>query len=145
MEVLRLRQEELTQDEVAKVLGTSRENVSIVERNAYNAIRVAKSTVKAYESLQADNIVAIPERTPVYDIPRMVLARADMLGIKVRVSEHDMLAMLESGARIRNHHLTHPLTVELPQDGKLLPRHIGSSNHSSSHPARETTNIFGNQ
>jgi Tfx family DNA-binding protein len=120
MEVLRLRRQGLTQAEVAKSLGTSRENVSIIERNAFRTLKAAKSTIEAFESLDADNSVTIPVRTSIYDIPRIILVRGDVLGVRIKTTSDDILAMVKSKGKIRAHHLISPMTVEISQDGRLI-------------------------
>jgi Tfx family DNA-binding protein len=105
MEVLRLRRQGLTQAEVAKSLGTSRENVSIIERNAFRTLKAAKSTIEAFESLDADNSVTIPVRTSIYDIPRIILVRGDVLGVRIKTTSDDLIS---------------PMTVEISQDGRLI-------------------------
>lgn len=122
IEVLRLRKHGLTQLEVAKILGTTRENVSIIERNAFKTVKAAKSTLEAFESLDVNEIVTIPGRTSIYDIPRMILVRGDVLGIRVKTTADDILAMVKSKGRVRSHHLLSPMTFEIEPDGKLLLR-----------------------
>ncbi len=122
IEVLRLRKQGLTQAEVAKKLGTSRENVSIVERNAFRTLEASKSTIEAFESLDSGNSVTIPVRTSIYDIPRIILVRGDVLGVKVKTTSDDILAMVKSKGKIRAHHLTSPMTVEISPDGRLISK-----------------------
>ena len=112
----------MTQDQAAKILGTSRENISIIERNAFKTIKAARSTIEAFESLDADTIVTIPGRTSMYDIPRMILVRGDVLGIRVKITADGILAMVKSKGKIRGHHLISPMTVEITPDGRLLLR-----------------------
>ncbi len=119
IEVLRLRKGGLTQDKVARILGTTRENVSIIERNAFHVIEAAKSTLEAFESLDAGSVITIPERTPIFDIPRIVLVRGDVLGVKVKTTEDDILAMVKSRGKIRGHHLSSPMTIRIMPDGTL--------------------------
>jgi Tfx family DNA-binding protein len=82
MEVLRLRKRGFTQEKVAKMLGTSRENISIIERNAYKVVWTAQATIEAFESLHEDGVFLIPSRTSIYDIPRLIFMRGDVLGIR---------------------------------------------------------------
>jgi Tfx family DNA-binding protein len=120
MEVLRLRKRGFTQEKVAKMLGTSRENVSIIERNAYNAIRTAQATIEAFELLNEDGVFLIPSRTSIYDIPRLILLRADALGIRIATDANGILAMVKSKGKIRDYHLVSPIAVKIKLDGRLL-------------------------
>lgn len=122
LEVLRLRKRGFTQENVAKVLGTSRENVTIIERNAYKAVKVARSTIEAFESLNADGIFVIPARTSIYDIPHAIFLRGDVLGIKIQNDAHGIFTMVKSKGKIRNHHLVSPIAVDIKSDGRLMIR-----------------------
>ena len=82
------------QDKVAKMLGTRRENVSIIERNAYRAVEVAQSTIEAFESLNQDGLIMIPTRTSIYDIPHLICLRADFLGVKLKNDAHDIFSLV---------------------------------------------------
>ncbi|MEM2286080.1 MAG: Tfx family DNA-binding protein, partial [Ignisphaera sp.] len=48
-EVLKLRAEGKTQKEVAEIMGTTRENLSVIEKNALRKIRLAEETLKVYK------------------------------------------------------------------------------------------------
>jgi Tfx family DNA-binding protein len=120
MEVLRLRKRGLTQEKVAKLLGTSRENISIIERNAYKVIWAAQATIEAFEALHEDGVLIIPSRTSIYDIPRLIFLRGDALGIKVKSDEHSILTLIKAKRKSRAYRLVSPLTVKIKQDGQLL-------------------------
>jgi HTH-type transcriptional regulator, fmd operon transcriptional regulator len=120
MEVLRLRKRGFTQEKVAKLLGTSRENVSIIERNAYKVVWSAQATIVAFESLHADGVFLVPSRTSIYDIPRLIFLRGDALGIKVKTDENGILSLVKSKGKIRLYRLVSPLLVRIKSDGHLL-------------------------
>jgi Tfx family DNA-binding protein len=120
MEVLLLRKRGFTQEKVAKLLGTSRANVSIIERNAYKVVWEAQATIEAFESLHEDGIFLVPSRTSIYDVPRLIFLRGDALGIKVKVNENGILSMVKSKGKIRQYRLVSPLSVRIKPDGHLL-------------------------
>jgi hypothetical protein len=120
MEVLRLRKRGFTQEKVAKVLGTSRENVSIIERNAYNAVRAAQATIEAFESLHEDGVFLVPSRTSIYDIPRLIFLRGDVLGIRVKTDANGIIALVKSKGKIRDYRLVSPMAVKIKSGGQLL-------------------------
>lgn len=120
MEVLILRKRGFTQEKVAKMLGTSRENICIIERNAYNAIRAAQATIEAFESLHEDGVFLVPSRTCIYDVPRLIMLRGDVLGIRVKIDENGILALVKSKARIREYRLVSPIAVRIKSDGQLV-------------------------
>lgn len=54
LEVLRLRMTGLTQEEVANNLGTTRQNISLVERRAHRNLEKAEETIAAYSARDED-------------------------------------------------------------------------------------------
>ncbi len=120
MEVLKLRKRGFTQEKVAKLLGTSRENVSIIERNAYEVVWTAQATIQAFESLHEEGVLLIPSRTSIYDIPRLIFLRGDVLGIKVKIDENEIIAIVKSKRKIRDYRLVSPLAVKIKTNGQLL-------------------------
>jgi Tfx family DNA-binding protein len=120
IEVLLLRKRGFTQEKVAKMLGTSRANVSIIERNAYKVVWAAQATIEAFESLHEDGVFLVPSRTSIYDIPRLIFLRGDALGIRVKIDENGIISLVKSKGKIRQYRLVSPLAVRIKQDGQLL-------------------------
>jgi Tfx family DNA-binding protein len=120
IEVLLLRKRGFTQEKVAKILGTSRANVSIIERNAYKVVWAAQATLKAFEALHDDGIFLVPSRTSIYDIPRLIYLRGDALGIRVTIDENQIMTIIKSKGKIRQYRLVSPLAVRIKQNGQLL-------------------------
>ncbi len=120
MEVLLLRKRGFTQEKVAKLLGTSRANVSIIERNAYKVVWEAQATIEAFESLHEDGVFLVPSHTSLYDVPRLIFLRGDALGIKVKIDENGILSMVKSKGKLRQYRLVSPLSVRIKPDGQLL-------------------------
>jgi HTH-type transcriptional regulator, fmd operon transcriptional regulator len=120
IEVLLLRKRGFTQEKVAKMLGTSRANISIIERNAYRVVWAAQATIAAFEALHQDGVFLIPSHTSIYDIPRLIFLRGDALGIKIKLNENDILALTKSKGNIRQYRLVSPLVVRVKADGQLL-------------------------
>ena len=119
IEVLRMRKRGLTQEEIARQLKTTRANVTILEKRAYGNIRRAKATLETVSRLEIPTIVTIMPSSIVTDIPRLVLDRADDIGVKIKGSCMDILETVRRKARrkIRGHHVYAPITVEIMPDG----------------------------
>jgi Tfx family DNA-binding protein len=84
LDVLRFRMEGLTQEEVANRLGTTRQNVSLVERRAKKNLEKAEETLAAYKKLRTVTSIIIPPETHLVDVPRMLIDAADAAGIRIR-------------------------------------------------------------
>jgi len=119
--VLQLRATGLTQNQVAKKLRTSRENISIIEHRAHANVRAAKATIAAIEQLSESRELIIPSGASIFEAVSMVLLRADMLRTKLRVSADSILAMIRSKCkgRIRGHHLTATIRIRISEDGTI--------------------------
>ncbi len=84
--VLELRLRGYTQERIARLMGTSRENIAMIEKKAMDNIRRAQETLEAYEKLLAVGEVDINPGTRLVDIPGIVVRRADELGVKLKTN-----------------------------------------------------------
>ena len=111
----------MTQNQVAKRIHTSRENVSIIEHRAHANVRAAKATLAAIEQLSETRELILPARTSVFEAVSMILLRADVLRVKLKTSADSILATIRSKCKghIRGHHLTAVVMVKIEEDGSL--------------------------
>lgn len=121
-QVVKLRATGLTQKQVANRLRTSRENISIIERRAHRNLRVAKATLAAFEQLSESRELIIPTGTSIFEATSMILLRADVLRIRVKMSADSILAAIRSKCkgRIRGHHLTAVVKIRISEDGAIM-------------------------
>ncbi|MEM2989868.1 MAG: Tfx family DNA-binding protein, partial [Halobacteria archaeon] len=70
--VLKLRDEGYTQREIAQILGTSRANVSIMEKRAKLNLEKARATIKEYSILVAPVRVRIKKGMDVLSVPKLI-------------------------------------------------------------------------
>ena len=121
-DVLRYRARGMTQQEVARKFGTSREDVSIIEHHARAKLQSARATLSALQQLERPKELIIPSGTSVFEALSLIILRADIIGIKLRGGADDLLALIRSKCkgRIRGHHLTSAVAVEVRPDGRLV-------------------------
>ena len=119
--VIRLRSTGITQAQVAKRLRTTRENVTILERRAHENLKAARATLAAVEELSSSNELIIPSGASIFEATSMILRRADVLRIKVRMNADSILASLRGRrrGRIRGHHFIAAIRVKIEPDGSL--------------------------
>ena len=119
--VMRLRSTGLTQAQVAKRLRTTRENVTIIEHRAHQNLRAAKATLAAIEGLSGSKELVIPSGVSIFEATSIILRRADVLRIKVKMNADSILAQLRAKrrGRIRRHHLIGTIRVRIDPDGSL--------------------------
>jgi len=122
VEVLKLRKQGLTQEEVARRLKTTRENVSILEKRAYENISRAKATIDFLDELEISVQVMVPPGTPLRDVHRVILAKADEMNIHMKVDCVDILEKVKNKARgkIKHGYIIKPLTVTIIPNGAIL-------------------------
>ena len=111
----------LTQTQVAKRLRTTRENVTILEHRAHQNLRAAKATLAAIEQLSGSKELLIPSGVSIFEATSMILRRADVLHVKVKMNADSILAALRTKRKgsIRGHHLIATIRVRIDPDGSL--------------------------
>jgi hypothetical protein len=82
--VLKLRIEGKSQEEIATEFGTSRQNISLIERRAQQNIEKAMETIRAYKELMKAAYLIVEPGTHLVDVPRLVVHASDEVDIKLR-------------------------------------------------------------
>lgn len=119
--ILLLRLEGMTQEEIAKRLNTSRQNISLIERRARVNISKAEATLKAYRRLQTVATVKLEVGTHLVDIPRMLIDAADRACVKIKVSFALVYKSLrdEAGGAIKGTRIIKPIQLHVLRDGNI--------------------------
>ncbi len=122
LEVLKLRAEGLSQEEVARRIGTSRANVAILEARARSNISKARATLAALKTFGITFQAVIKPGTHMVDIPRTVLDRADEANIKVKGNFLGIIEQIRFKARgkLRRGRVVKPIVVTILPDGDFL-------------------------
>lgn len=119
LEVLRLRLEGFTQQEVAELLKTSRENVAMLERRARGNLRRALETIEAILELTSTAAVELREGICLEDAASAILGVADESGVKLRRTFSEIVEELKRASASRGESLEAGLTVYITRDGDL--------------------------
>ncbi|MEA3324321.1 MAG: Tfx family DNA-binding protein [Euryarchaeota archaeon] len=98
MLVLRLRNDGRSQEEIASGLGTTKQNISAIEKMARKNIEQAKNTIKFIKTLDAPVWFEVAVGTRLGDLVGMVYERADSENLCVHV-RYDGVAL---ASRIRD-------------------------------------------
>lgn len=119
--VLRLRAEGLTQEQAAERLGSTRQNVSLLERRARRNIRLAEETLRAYREVQAVASVTVPPGTHLVDVPRLILDEADRAGVKVTADFQLVYKEIrqQAGGSLRGVRSVEPIRLLVLRDGSV--------------------------
>ena len=121
LDILRLRMTGITQEEVATKLGTTRQNISLIERRARGNLEKAEATLKAYKRLRTVAIVELESNTHLVDIPRMLVDAADEAGVKITIDFSLVYKELRDEARdsIKGTRVVKPILLHILRDGKI--------------------------
>jgi Tfx family DNA-binding protein len=124
--VLQLRIEKgLSQAEVARMLGTTRENVTIVEKRAERNIRLAEETIQAYKLLLCATEVNVEAGTSLIDVPGIVVKAGDSIGVKLKVNFtriYDEIRF-KAGDCVSGSRVVKPFTIAIFRDGNIEVTH----------------------
>ncbi len=107
--------------QVAEHLHTSRENISIIERRAHENLKTAKATLEALKQISGSRELIIPTGTSIFEATSMIFRRGDMLRTKLKMNADSALGLIRSRCKhkIRGHHLTSTMRVEIGEDGAI--------------------------
>jgi len=122
LEVLQMRHQGLSQQDVADRLGTTRSNISILEKRAHQNIARAQRTVQQWMMIRAPISVIVKGGTDVFEIPRMIFAAADEMGIRLHVTSMDILVQLRRNAPLLFHKrvLGRDVRIYMKENGEAM-------------------------
>ncbi|WP_175060198.1 Tfx family DNA-binding protein [Thermococcus sp. 2319x1] len=100
--ILRLRAKGLKQSEIAEILGTSRANISILEKRALEKIEKARNTLLLWEHINSKVAVEVKKGEDIFRVPDRLFEKADEVGIKVPYTTAEIIAFLVDNAPIED-------------------------------------------
>lgn len=121
-EILELRNDGLTQREIADRLDTSVPNISAIERSARDNVERARRTVDLAERIQADVWFEQAIGSHLRDIVDAIYAAGDEAGVKITFSDPELAAYLHVHLRERldGRRLTDPVQIGITSDGGVV-------------------------
>ncbi|EHP84877.1 Tfx family DNA-binding protein [Methanotorris formicicus] len=119
--VLELRRKGLTQEEIAKILGTSRANISMIEKRAKENIEKAKNTLRIYNQISAPLVIDIEKDIDALEIPEIIFKKADEEGIHIKYDTLGMLEFIKKNAKqfIEKRVVKEPFKIYVLENGEL--------------------------
>jgi len=120
-EVIRLRRQGLTQQQIADRLGTSKANICTIEKSANENIARAKETLEFLYTLDAEELCIVHSGTDLMDAPKQIYVAASHRKIKIRL---DTLGLINSivnslPEKIHGRQIRDDICVYLNKDGNL--------------------------
>lgn len=122
IEVLQMRLAGLSQQEIADSLGTTRSNVSILEKRAHQNIARAERTLQQWLMLRAPISLQAKAGTDVFELPRMIFAAADEKHMRLPITSLDIVVQLRRKAPLlfRKRSLSKDAGIFVTDDGEVL-------------------------
>lgn len=120
--VLQMRQAGMSQQQIADLMGTTRSNVSILERRAHQNIARAERTLMQWTMLRAPISIKAKAGTDVFDLPRAIFAAADELGIRLPVTSLDIVVQLKRRAPrlFKRRALEREVLISVTEEGEVM-------------------------
>jgi len=122
LNVLRLRiKQGLSQSEIAKDLGTTRENVTIIEKRARKNVKLAEDTIQIYRLLLSLAEIKIEVGTQLVDIPGIVVKFGDSIGARLNVNFTMIYDEIRTKAKdcVKDRTVIKPFTIAIFKDGTI--------------------------
>ena len=122
IEVLKLRHLGRSQQEIADMMGTTRSNISILEKRAHQNIVRAQNTLRNWMTIQAPISLRATAGTDVFDIPARIFQAADGLSIQLPATSLDIIVQLRRGAPelFKKRALLKDIQIYVTEDGELI-------------------------
>jgi hypothetical protein len=121
LKILELRAKGYKQREIAELLGTTRENVAILEKRARENVEKARRTIIAFERLSPVRVL-LEEGEELFTAPEKILRIADRHGIKVVHNKTSLIGMLRrhAGSRIQGNRIVGKIGVSILRSGRVI-------------------------
>jgi len=137
--VLNLRKRGYTQDEIANTMGTSRANISMIEKRARENIEKARNTLSIYNDIIAPSKIKIDKGTDVFNIPKIIFSKSDKDEIHVNYSSLQIMEFVNQNAQryIKNRMVVEPFVVTILQNGDIFVHDYEESEENEQIPEKE--------
>ncbi|CAB50205.1 Tfx family DNA-binding protein [Pyrococcus abyssi] len=119
IKVLVLRAKGLKQSEIARILKTTRANVSILEKRALEKIEKARNTLLLWEQINSKVSVSVKAGEDIFTIPDRLFKEADKAGVKVPYSTAEIIAFLVEHAPIEDRLAKRDFVIFLDSKNRL--------------------------
>jgi hypothetical protein len=122
VQVLRLRLQDFSQQEVAKMMGTTRANISKLEQRAHQNIIASRRTIHDWMKVQTPIVSQIPAGTDVLRVPDMIFREADLVGIHLPANSLDLIVRLKAKAPFlfKRQRLPRDVVIFITREGQIL-------------------------
>ena len=121
IKVLKLRKKGLTQEEIAKLMNTSRANICMIERRARENIEKAKNTLKIYKDIISPIKLVVDKDTDVFQIPKLIYETSNKHNIHINYNSLELIDMIHNDMKnnIEKRIVKKPFVINILEDGNI--------------------------
>jgi len=122
LKVLQMRLSGLSQQDVADSFGTTRSNISILEKRAHQNIARAERTLQQWMTLRAPISLQARAGTDVFELPKMIFAAADEKQMRLPITSLDIVVQLRRKAPrlFKKRALERDARIFVTEEGEVL-------------------------
>ncbi len=117
--VLKYRLRGYSLREIARITGTSHQNIRVAEKRAIENIEAARKTLIAYHILSSPVKIVFREGTHLVDIPATIIRECDREGVRLRADFTYIYKLIRYNTRscVRGTHVVEPILVLVSSNG----------------------------
>lgn len=121
IEIMRLRHEGLSTEKISKTIGTTRQNVTILENRAHRNLDRAIKTLNAVRDLKISTDIEIPAGTHILDAVKEIVEMADRSGIRLKDNLIGIMTRFKVAVDrdMKGGTIQKPITIMMFQDGTV--------------------------
>lgn len=120
-EILKLRSKGLSQTTVSKLLGTTRENVALIERRIRRRARRDLESLASYLKAVSIATVVLEKGFTVREAVDLVIREADKAGVKLKATTTELAETIKVlGSAAENRTINKRLYVFIGREGELI-------------------------
>jgi Tfx family DNA-binding protein len=120
-EILKLRSKGLSQTTVSKLLGTTRENVALIERRIRRRARRDLESLASYLKAVSIATVVLEKGFTIREAVDLVIREADKAGVKLKATTTELAETIKVlGSAAENRTINKRLYVFIGREGELI-------------------------
>jgi len=114
-----LKSKGLTLTEIAKILGTSKQNVASLIRRGKQNIEKYEKMYKIMRACESKAFVRFEKGAKLYSVAEELMKLADKVSIKLKGNVNDVASYIKMEGDIEDGELANPHGIALCEDGKI--------------------------
>ncbi|MEM0155285.1 MAG: Tfx family DNA-binding protein [Thermoplasmataceae archaeon] len=121
-EILRMRKNNISRMEIARLLKITRQDVTILEKRALRNVERAFNTIKFANQEGYSVRLKVAEKTQILDAIREILDTGNRNGVKIALSIPELFTMIRMSqhGKIKNGILSSGMEINILPDGKVI-------------------------